>query len=124
MVGIDPSVFHLGYFPSSVTVASSTYLIIGWFTMTRNRSAASLVLWGTPPFIYTQDDMMSMILTLYYLLVRKDATHLTKQPCTPRSCMYIIIGAADGSLLFISSSHMHTHTHTHTHTHICTYVHT
>ncbi len=87
VVGIYPSVFDLGYFPSSVTESSSTYLIIGWLvwkSFIRNRSAASLVPWGTPPFIYTQDDMMLPILTLCFLLVRKDATQLTKQPCTPR----------------------------------------
>ncbi len=35
--------------------------------------------------LYTHDDMMSPILTLCFLLVWKDSTHLTKQPCTPRS---------------------------------------
>ncbi len=96
-VEIDPSLLGLGYFLSSVNVALSIYLILWclvWksFTITRNRSVARLVSWGMPPFIFTQDDMMSPILTLCFLLARKDAllarkdaSHLTRQPCTSRS---------------------------------------
>ncbi len=39
-------------------------------------TGVQLVWFSGEPFIYTQDDMMSPILTLCFLLVRKDAAHV------------------------------------------------